>query len=372
MNKKIRIIIVLFTALILAALMVIGLCFIGIPKKQVVAESSEAREFVREMGVGINIGNSLDVCDWNTMLIIDDNPQDYETLWWNAPITQELIKMIADKGFGTIRVPVTYMNHIDEDGNIDPLWLKRVSEVVTMVIDNGMYCIIDIHHDTGNDGWINASKKNYNENHDRVAKMIIQIAEYFKDYDDHLILESFNEMVDDNDRWTDVPFESLTIYNKWNQLFVDLVRGTGSGNATRYLLINTYAATWDGRNIDYFELPSDSVEGRLLVGVHGYMSYDKLESGFDYIKKLYDRGYAIVIGEFGTTGQSDVDREAYTYDYAQKAAEIGACPILWDNGSNASSAEEVTNFAIMDRNNLKWYFPKIAEALIDGYKSSEI
>lgn len=370
MKKKIGIIIAVFTALIVAACAVVVFWYIGIPKQQVVAESSESRAFVREMGVGINIGNSLDVCDWNNMFTMDANPSTYETIWWNAPITEDLIKMIADKGFGTVRIPVTYMNHIDEKGNVDPNWLLRVSEVVSMVIDNGMYCIVDIHHDTGNDGWIKASKSNYNDNRDKVANMIIQIAECLKDYDDHLILEGFNEMVDDNTRWTDVPYESLSIYNNWNQLFVDLVRATGSNNATRFLLINTYAATCDGRNIDYFELPTDSVEDRLLVGVHGYLKYEKMETGFDNIKKLYDRGYAIVIGEFGTTGDSNVDRVQYTADYAQKAAEIGACPILWDNGSNAKSAAEVTNYAIMDRKNLKWYFPEIAEALINGHKIS--
>ena len=240
-----------------------------------------------------------------------------------------------------------------------------------MVIDNGMYCIIDIHHDTGNDGWIKASKKNYNNNRDKVANMIIQIAEYFKDYDEHLILESFNEMVDDNNKWGDVPYESLTVFNDWNQLFVDFVRATGSKNASRYLLVNTYAASIDGRNIDYFEIPKDTVENRILVGVHGYISYDDLDDGFNNIKKLYDRGYAIVISEFGSSGQSKVDRTQYTYDYAKKAVEIGACPILWDDGSNASSISEIKNYAIMDRVNLKWYFPKIADALVDGYNTKE-
>ena len=369
MKKRYGIIIAAVTTLIVA-LTAIGVFYIGIPKYQAVAESSESRNFVREMGVGINIGNSLDVCDWNSKFTIDTHPAKYETTWGNGPITESLIKMIADKGFGTVRIPVTYMNHIDDKGNIDPKWLQRVSEVVNMVLDNGMYCIVDIHHDTGNDGWIRASKKNYNDNHDRVANMILQIAECFKDYDDHLILEGFNEMVDDNTKWTDVPYESLTVFNKWNQLFVDLVRGTGSNNATRFLLVNTYAASIDGRNIDYFELPTDTVEDRLLVGVHGYISAAELDKGFDSIKKLYDRGYAIVIGEFGSSGQSKVDRAQYTEDYSQKAAEIGACPILWDDGSNAAKASEVKNFAIMDRKNLKWYFPKIAEALIKGHKSS--
>lgn len=335
-------------------------------KQENTTKVSETRQFVEKMGVGINIGNSLDVCDWNKKFKIASDAENYETTWGNVSITEGLIKMIADEGYGTIRIPVTYMNHIDAEGNVDPNWLGRVSEVVDMVIDNDMYCIIDIHHDTGNDGWIKASNKSYNDNHERVANMIVQIATYFKDYDDHLILEGFNEMVDDKNRWENVPADSLKVFNSWNQIFVDLVRSTGSNNATRFLLVNTYAASCDDRNIEYFELPKDTVEDRILVGVHGYIGYDKLDSGFESIKKLYDRGYAIVISEFGSSGQSKVDRAAYTSDYAKKAAEIGACPILWDDGSNAKKASDIKNFAIMDRKNLKWYFPEIADALKDG------
>lgn len=390
MKKKIVKIIAIVSILIVA-IAAIGIAYIAIPRHQAVVEASETRKsteqsktsqssepvelteerkFVNEMGVGINIGNSLDVCDWNAKFTISSRPETYETTWGNVPISDGLIKMIADKGYGTVRIPVTYMNHIDGNGNVDPNWLLRITEVVNMVISHGMYCIIDIHHDTGNDGWIKASQKNYEQNHERVTTMITQIAECFKDYDDHLILEGFNEMVDDNNKWTEVPDGSLKAFNQWNQLFVDTVRGTGSNNATRYLLVNTYAASFDARNVDGFELPKDSVKNRILVGVHGYISSKEMDAGFDGIRRLYDKGFAIVISEFGSSGQSKVDRAEYTEDYSRRAAEIGACVLLWDDGSNAAKAVDVQNFAIMDRKNLRWYFPKIADALKNGHKTN--
>ena len=44
------------------------------------------------------------------------------------------------------------MGHFSEapEYKIDEEWMNRVEEVVNYVIDNGMYAIINIHHD-GND-----------------------------------------------------------------------------------------------------------------------------------------------------------------------------------------------------------------------------
>ncbi len=360
-------IVLLFFAIVIIPCIYLIVTYIGLPQLHIKKDCSESRKFVQSMGSGINIGNALDSCNWDYMFVTDTAPQSYETSWGNVQVTDDLIQMISDKGFKTVRVPVTYMNHIDEMGNVDEEWLKRVAEVVDMVIAKDMYCIIDIHHDTGNDGWIKASEDNYELNHERVTNMILQIAEYFKDYDEHLILESFNEMVDDETKWTKVPYTSLKVFNKWNQLFVDTVRSTGGNNTDRYILVNTYAATCNGRNIYFFEIPDDTVSDRILAGVHGYTSYDNMNECFEAIQKLYDRGYAVVIGEFGSTGNADYDRVSYTRDFKKYADNIGACPILWDDGTGGKSLDtgDITNFAIMNRVELSWYFPEIAQAIIE-------
>ena len=48
-----------------------------------------------------------------------------ETYWHNPLITQNLLDVISDTGFKSIRLPVSYYNHI-QDGIIDSLWLDRV------------------------------------------------------------------------------------------------------------------------------------------------------------------------------------------------------------------------------------------------------
>lgn len=331
-----------------------------------VTDNQESRQFVKNMGTGINIGNALDSCDWNTMFTVAGNADTYETTWGNAPVTEELFKMVAEEGLKTVRIPVTYMNHIDAQGNVDPLWLSRVQEVVDMALKYDLYCVIDIHHDTGNDGWIRASSDSYAANHDRVENMIRQIAECFKDYDDHLILEGFNEMVDDQSRWSKIPDSSYKAMNEWNQLFVNTVRATGGGNANRYLLVNLYAAAVATKGIREFKLPQDTVKDRILVGVHGYTSIENLDKTFHIIDKLYEQGYTVVIGEYGNEAKDikEAERASFVKNYLGLSQKIGACPIWWDNGGRYDSAEKVTSFALMDRQDVTWYFKGIVDAMI--------
>ena len=82
---------------------------------------------LQNMGNGVNIGNTLDANgDWVT----GDDPKSYETCWGNPQVTPELIAAYKNAGFKAIRLPVTWRQHIDQDGNINEKWLQRVREVV--------------------------------------------------------------------------------------------------------------------------------------------------------------------------------------------------------------------------------------------------
>lgn len=153
------------------------------------AQSFEtATQAVKNMKVGWNLGNTLDSnsSDVNNMWIeayTSRKPSDYEKAW-GQPITKpELIKMMKDAGFNTIRVPVTWYPHMeakitslkwDKEKNdigtkIQADWMKRVHEIVDYVISQGMYCIVNIHHDTGaaSTAWLMASEEDYAKEKDR-------------------------------------------------------------------------------------------------------------------------------------------------------------------------------------------------------------
>ena len=174
---------------------------------QVITQYAEA---VANMGVGWNLGNTLEPV-WSG----DTDGRDWrrwETGWGQAVTTPALIGMMRDAGFGAIRVPVSWGVHMDADGNVYDEWMNRVQEVVDYVIDAGLYCIINVHHDTGADeelAWLVASPEAYARNKAIYEGLWRQIAERFRDYDQRLLFESFNEMLDEGRSWC---FASLSMY----------------------------------------------------------------------------------------------------------------------------------------------------------------
>ena len=116
-----------------------------------------AAQAVLNMTPGWNLGNTLESYgDW---IGNHQDPSRYETAW-GQPITDaHLMQAFKEKGFKGIRVPVTWFQHMDDQGNVDEAWMNRVQEVVDYVINQGMYCILNVHHDTGahNAAWVVAS-----------------------------------------------------------------------------------------------------------------------------------------------------------------------------------------------------------------------
>ena len=223
-------------------------------------EFESAADAVKNMGVGWNLGNTLDAWADKTF----NTPADQETCW-GQPITKpELMKMMKEAGFGAIRVPVTWFPWTDADGNVKPEWMKRVHEVVDYVIDQGLYCILNVHHDTGegDQRWLIANESVYDQTMARYENLWKHIAEEFKDYDQKLLFESYNEMLDIDKSWCFATFATKNKYdetkarnaynaiNKYAQSFVDVVRAAGGNNVSRNLIVNTYAAccgsgTWN-------------------------------------------------------------------------------------------------------------------------------
>lgn len=301
-------------------------------------EFETATEAVKNMGVGWNLGNTLDA---NSQTYHDFTKDNYwgqqglesETCWGQSKTKPELIKMMKDAGFGAIRVPVTWYNHMDKDGNVNAEWMARVKEVVDYVINEGLYCIINVHHDTGADSdtfksWIKADADNYTTNKNRFVELWKQIAEEFKDYDEHLLFEGYNEMLDANSCWNyptwysdgknydaNYAAKSLQTINDYAQTFVNTVRGTGGNNSKRNLIVNTYAACAGGswghidEVIKQMKLPTETKKGHLIFEVHSYPNISNLntaKSDFSNVVKslktnLVTQGAPVIFGEWGTS-----------------------------------------------------------------------
>lgn len=353
---------------------------------------SHVENIVNSMGAGWNLGNQLEAS-------ISGVPS--ETAWGNPVITEELIKTVKSQGFKTVRIPVSYLLKIGSapDYKIEDTWLKRVKEVVDYVVNNDMYAVINMHGDgyyTVNSSWLLCAEdeEKQKEIREKYKAVWQQIAELFKDYDEHLIFESMNEEFDNTyDSINTTYYENINVYN---QIFVDTVRATGSGNANRWLLIPGWNTNIDATVSNSFRLPTDSASNRLMVSVHYYDPYNfalnessttykwgndapkgkKTNWGHeDYVEqqfqKLYDtftaKGVPVIIGEFGAIDKRWSDEGSYEYrryffEYVAKSAVNHGCiPVYWDNGYDGKNG-----FALFDRKNKSVLYPELVEAIVRG------
>jgi len=348
---------------------------------------NEAMAFLKNMGVGWNLGNTFDAHDDH----FKGDSLKMETRWVGVKTTKEMIEKVHDAGFNTLRLPVSWHNHVTgDDFTIKPEWLDRVQEVADYAISQGMYVILNTHHDVGKQFYYpNSENAAISESYIRCIWQ--QVAERFRDYDEHLIFESMNEprlkdtelewvFYADNEKSKDA---ALSI-NRLNQVFVDTVRASGGSNAERYLMVPGYAASVDGATNEHFKRPNDTADNRIIVSVHAYTPYPFAlqDGGTDTFKltdvgqtseinlfmiKLYKKyisqGVPVVIGEFGARAKGDnvqsrVDFAAY---YAANASARNIPCVWWDNNGHRGNGEL---FGLLDRSKCEWTHPEIVEALI--------
>ena len=337
------------------------------------ADFETATQAVKNMKVGWNLGNTLDA---NNPNLSGPETSQYETCWGQPVTPPELFKVLKDAGFNAMRIPVTWYQHLDSNDNIDEAWMARVEEVVNSVLDQGMYCIINVHHDTGTEGWLMATTTNF-------STMNV------KNYDEHLLFESYNEMLDEYDSWCFASFATSSRYNAtvaanaykaindYAQNFVNTVRATGGNNANRNLIVNTYAAccgegTWNVHLTDPLQemkLPADQVENHLIFEVHSYPTVTNLadtrKSVDDIISKLkthlVSKGAPVIFGEWGTSTDG-----AYT-DYRSNMAEFAKFFVQKTKAAGIGTFYWMGLIDGMDRLKLKWSMPEIKNAILKGW-----
>lgn len=343
-----------------------------------------AAEAAANMRLGWNLGNTLDCHhedggrgnDWLY----------WETFWGQSKTTPELMKMMKKAGFGAIRVPVTWGLHMDASGKVYDSWMNRVREIVDYVLDTGMYCIINIHHDTGaaDDVWLLAGMDVYEKEREKYSYLWEQIAEEFKDYGPRLLFESYNEMLDTRRSWCYASFnggydaafaaDAYEAINAYAQTFVDVVRSTGGNNTARNLIVNTYGAcsgagTWNQHLKDplkEMKLPEDVVEDHIIFEVHAYPNIDNMDSMraevddmFNAINEhLASKGAPVIFGEWGTSSESPSieDKCDFLRHFVKKAIEYNFCTFYW-MGLSDGTARSLPAFNE----------PEFAETILKGY-----
>lgn len=399
-----------FQALILSTLM---LTLTGMSVSAVGAE--EITDFdqlnqiqiTEEMGAGWNLGNTMEAFS-------EYGPN--EEMWGNPKVMPELFAAVKNTGFNTVRIPVTLLSAIGSapDYKIDSAWLNRVKEVVDYAYNQGLYVILDGVHGDGyhsiNGSWLLVTESDQEAVKDKYQKVWKQYAEMFKDYDEHLIFESMNEVFDGNYANPDTSlYKNL---NAYNQVFVDTIRQSGGNNADRWLLIPGWNTNIDHTSLNYgFELPTDnyrsssiaSDEQRIMISAHYYSPYEFALDNSSHITQwgsiaadswrkstwgqedymdsqlaqMYNtfvtKGYPVVIGEYCATDKSDQDADNNIYRayfskiLSETCKKYGAIPVYWDIGAQGPGGS-----CLIDRRTYEVVNKPIVDGIMSGINGGAI
>ncbi|MEE1025218.1 MAG: cellulase family glycosylhydrolase, partial [Acutalibacteraceae bacterium] len=333
-------------------------------------------ELTEQMLIGYNIGNSLEMTELRSnytrpeISSIEEHLEYKETMAGNVVITEEYIKYLADSGVQAIRLPVTWFNMLEIDGEIvskdtyykgidtrrefwyngtiNKEFMERVQEIVDWIIGNGMYCILNSHHDgaAGNANAVNpvrfgnttkygTSGETYNEQTIKYLTNIwTQIGEHFKDYGSKLLFEPYNEVGDENGSMSpNTAGEALAAEVATE--YIKLIRSQGSNNANRFLVIPNMGGVSFWSSIDGFK-DADTATDKLIITTHSYQSSSGIKGAISLAQtKMTNFGIGAIIDEIGGSAVSSISDEAVAIatNVRKYSDEYKVSCFWWDNGA---------------------------------------
>ena len=353
-------------------------------------------EIIRKMGMGYNIANTFDSFSYFTEI---ETPDQQIELNGNIAPTKDMIKKIKKYGFKTIRFPVTWMNFIDDEGNIKSEWMIRVKEVIDIIIKEKLYCILNVHGDGFYINWLEIGM----EVKDRYINLWSQIANEFKDYNEYLIFESMDAVsfLD----YISFEFDYITL-NNFNQAFVDTIRNSGGNNIERLLIIAGANDELLMTSSSKFKIPIDK-SNKLALSIHyleptdfvseqyyepydwtdyyGYTytygpklvwgnsrDYYQMFQNYELMKSSFvDKGIPVIINKVGVLTEEKKEIESireYLYMLFSLSADYdGIMCCLWDTSNKIFG-----DMNFYDRTNDIWYDEKIKNNFLQISKGKHI
>ncbi|MCG7376521.1 cellulase family glycosylhydrolase [Paenibacillus sp. ACRSA] len=311
------------------------------------AAPSNIQSYVSAMEPGWNLGNSLDAIGAD------------ETAWGNPHITKELIQNIANQGYKSIRIPVTWQSHIGgaPSYTIDAAYMNRVQEVVNWALDANLYVMINIHHDSWQ--WISYMENDRTNVLARYNSAWTQIANKFKNSSNKLMFESVNEPRFTEGGTTD-PATSYRLLDELNTSFHNIVRTSGGNNATRPLVLPTLHTASNQADLDALSQTISKLnDPNIIATVHyyGFWPFSVNIAGVtkynaevqkditDTFDRVYNafvaKGIPVIVGEYGLlgfdqhTGVIQQGEKLKFFEFiGQYLRQKQMTTMLWDNGQH--------------------------------------
>jgi aryl-phospho-beta-D-glucosidase BglC (GH1 family) len=269
--------------------------------------------YVEAMQPGTNWGNTFDA-----------TPN--ETSWGMPTTTQVMIQGLVAKGYKSLRLPVTWNNHIGPAPTytIDSAWMNTVQQVVDWALAANLYVMLNMHHD----GWVGDMGHDHDAVLDKYQKVWRQIATRFKDYPNKLMFESKNEPGFQDANGKDLSDAQMrTLLDELNTAFFNVVRGIGGGNATRPLVLPSVYTRSDQPMIDSLKATIAHLnDPNLIATIHYYgwfpfsvnmanspqfdtLSINSVHESFDAVYNTFVvNGVPIIVGEWGLLAPDSVER----------------------------------------------------------------
>ena len=288
-----------------------------------------AVQFVKDMGIGYNLGNTYNCCN----IIEEKNIKNEEIKLLGTTLpTKNIIRGIKKNGFKTIRFQLLYTNYTYNGSKINSEWIYKIKEVINLINKLNMYLILSIKHTRQFWNFEGRNSK------DKYINFWSQIANELINYDDHLIFESMYEIgylifLDSINNY----YEDKDYY--LSQYFIDIIRNSGGFNIERLLIIPMISTDYEISLLEYeileYKIPNDPYN-KLAISVYyyfpceGYSLFNILEpidiydilgysdlifplmkwgsiqdykdivNNFDNLKKQFiDQGIPVIFGEVG-------------------------------------------------------------------------
>ncbi|MDW8034152.1 MAG: glycoside hydrolase family 5 protein [Nitrososphaerota archaeon] len=266
-----------------------------------------------KMRRGINIGNALEA------------PREGE---WGVYIMDEYFSIIRDAGFDTVRIPIRWSAHAEENPpfNISKEFFNRVDHVVKVALKQNLTTIINIHH-------YEEIMYEPDKHRERLISLWKQISEHYRDYPENLYFELLNE-----------PHGALTD-DIWNDLLRELVKVIRETNPTRKIIIGP--TNWNSvYKLKDLKLPKDD---NIIVTFHFYTPFEFTHQGAEWVEPLppvgvkwkgtddekriikeeldiaakwaEENNFTLLMGEFGAYSKADMESRIRWTSFVAREAE---------------------------------------------------